>query len=395
MGDERGAGRSVDADRVIDLAIRLTRQPSEQTDLFERDPAVLDLIRGPVREELGAIPGLEIGFDGMQNLLARLPGPTEGRPLLLVAYAMTARAGAMADPFSGELRDGTPYGIDGPVVWGRGVCEQKAGLAAMIEGLRAAVASGRPRRRPVVLLVSTAGETGRHDSVRTAVEALGLTDGMAIVGLGTDLQICLANKGRIDVQIEVHGRVAHSSVPWEGASAIEGLRHVLNRLSEIGPPRVHPLLGPASLTPIHVRSFPDATHTVQDLVRLTVDRRLLPGDGPEAVLAALTDHIRSDPARGPEFRVEVGAGPTMYPSEVPADAEIVRLIQAGAEAAGHARLGLTSSPQAMDAGYLNHVGLEAVMFAPGDVKWAHTDADVASTRQIVDGARIYAELVVG
>ena len=392
--DQHMAWQRVDADRVIDLAVRLVRQPSQQTELFERDPAVLDLIRGPVLAELREIPGLQIEFDGMQNLLARLPGPETGRPLLLVAYAMTPQAGTMKEAFSGEIRDGAPFGIEGPVIWGRGVCEQKAGLAAMIEGLRAAVASGQPRRRPVILLVSTAGETGRHDSVRTGVAALGLTEGMGIVGLGTDLQICLANKGRIDVQIEVHGRVAHSSVPWEGVNAIEGVRRVLNRVAEIDLPRQHPLLGPASLAPIHLRSFPDATHTVQGLVRLTLDRRLLPGDDPSAVLSELTEHIRSDPALGEEFRVEVSPGPTMYPSEVPADAEIVRLLQASAAAAGAGPLELTSSPQAMDAGYLNHAGIETVMFAPGDVKWAHTPQEVASTDQIVAGARIYAELAV-
>ncbi|MCC7021266.1 MAG: M20/M25/M40 family metallo-hydrolase [Thermomicrobiales bacterium] len=393
MGHAATAGAYVDADRVIDLAVRLARQPSQQTDLFERDPAVIDLIRGPVLAELQAIPGLEIAFDGMENLLARLPGPAEGRPLLLVAYAMTPQAGTMPDAFSGEIRDGSAYGIAGPVIWGRGLCEQKAGLTAMIEGVRAAVASGRPRQRPVNLLVSTAGETGRHDSVRTGIDALGLTGGIGIVGLGTDLEICLANKGRIDVQVAIHGRVAHSSAPWQGVSAIEGLRRVLNRVSAIDLSREHPLLGPASLTPIHVRSFPDATHTVQGRVNLTLDRRLLPGDDPDEVLGDLAAFIRDDPSLGPEFRVEVEQGPTMYPSEAPADAEIVRLLQASAAAAGHAPLPLTSSPQAMDAGYLNHVGIEAVMFSPGDVTWAHTDQEVVSVSQIVESARIFAELL--
>lgn len=380
---------------MIDLAVRLVRQPSEQTELFERDPAVVALICGPVRAELERIPGVGIEFDAMDNLLARLPGPDEAPPLLLVAYAMTPQAGDMADAFSGEIRDGAPFGIEGPVVWGRGVCEQKAALAAMIEGLRAAAASGVPRRRQVVLLVSTAGETGRHDAVRVGVEALGLSGGLAIVGLGTDLRICIANKGRIDVEIEVHGRVAHSSVPWEGVSAIEGMRRVLNRVAELTPSGEHPLLGPASLAPIHLRSFPDATHTIQNLCRLTLDRRLLPGDDPGEVLAELARRIVSDPALGPEFRVEVRQGPSMYPSEVPANAAIVRLIQAASTAAGVGLRGLTTSHQALDAGYLNHVGIETVMFAPGDVKWAHTTTEVASTRQIVDAARIYAQLAVG
>lgn len=384
----------VDAERTIDLAVRLVQQPSEQNELFERAPAVLDLIRGPILQELESIPGLEIEFDSMQNLLARLPGPADVRPLVLVAYAMTPQAGSMEDPFSAEIRDGAPYGIDGPVIWGRGSGEQKAAVTAMIEGLRAAVASGAARQRPVIFLVSTAGETGRHDSVRTALDHLGLRDGIGILGLGMNLEICLANKGRIDVLVDVHGRVAHSSAPWDGVSAIEGMRRVLNRVAGLQPEREHPLLGRASLTPIHLRSFPDATHTVQGLCELTLDRRLLPGDDPDEIMRELTEYITTDPELGTEFRVEVRQGPTMYPSEVTPDAEIVRVIQEGAEAAGLRRPPLTHSPQAMDAGYLNHVGIETVMFSPGDVKWAHTPTEVASTEQIVDGARILAEAII-
>ena len=68
----------------------------------------------------------------MGNLIWQY-GANTGEPgLLLMGYAMTFPAGGMKEPFSGAIVDGTPFGIAGNCAMGRGACEQKGALAAMM-----------------------------------------------------------------------------------------------------------------------------------------------------------------------------------------------------------------------------------------------------------------------
>src|SRR4030095_12842058 len=106
--------------------------------------------------------------------------------------------------------------------------------------------------------------------------------------IGTTSRVALANKGRIDAIVTVRGKASHSSTPWVGVNAMDGPRRVLDRVMavEVGGNK-HAGLGQATLTPTSIRSWPEATHTVQDEVRLVFDRRLLPGDDPQAAFAAI------------------------------------------------------------------------------------------------------------
>ena len=63
-------------------------------------------------------------------------------------------------------------------------------------------------RAPLYLAVSLAGETGRHDAAKFILENNRLAANAGIVGLGTANRICLGNKGRIDVEITVRGKIS-------------------------------------------------------------------------------------------------------------------------------------------------------------------------------------------
>ena len=211
----RVADEHVDDAELDALFTELLRVPSEHTELMEADPAVTGFIADVVAPRLEALTGVAPRTDGMGNLLWQLDGaaadPAEG--LLFVGYAMTYPASTMPEPFSGKVVPGEPYGLEGPCVWGRGGCEQKAALAAMLAAAGAVRRSDRELARPLSLAVSTAGETGRHDAARHMLEHDGLAARYGIVGLGTTNRVCLGNKGRIDVDVVVRGKSCHSSTP--------------------------------------------------------------------------------------------------------------------------------------------------------------------------------------
>ncbi len=130
--------------------------------------------------------------------------------------------------------------------------------------------------------------------------------------MGTANRICLGNKGRIDVEITVRGKSAHSSMPWDGINAVDGARKVLERLDRLALGNQHAGLGKATLTVTQIKSAPDISHTVPDTCRITLDRRLLPGDDPDIALDAIRDAV----ADISPWSVEVTRGAFMYPSEV-------------------------------------------------------------------------------
>ena len=156
--------KNLSYDEVKRLAVKLVQHASPQTALLEAEPQVLALIRDIVKPELEQA-GLRPLIDGMGNLILHIKGRTQNDRLMLVGYAMNAAPSTMQNPYSGEIVDGATYKLNGECVWGRGACEQKGSLAAMLAAIRFLGASKTELPSDLYLVVSTAGETGRHDSL--------------------------------------------------------------------------------------------------------------------------------------------------------------------------------------------------------------------------------------
>jgi acetylornithine deacetylase/succinyl-diaminopimelate desuccinylase-like protein len=237
------------------------------------------------------------------------------------------------------------------VVLGKGLSEQKAPLAAILLALRSILAAKAPISGQVVFLCCVSGETGRHDAIRSIIEATGARAEMAVLN-GTGNRISLGNRGRVDVTITVHGSPGHSSRPASACNAITGAIEVIRRLD--------------------------------DGLRFTA----------EISAIANTVNGAKDPASGKPWRVEVMKGPFMYPSLVSESSTIVGALTR----ASHSALGVEPEmfyqTNAFDQGYLNHIGIEACTYGPGEEKYAHTDLDMASVDRTRDAAKVYAALII-
>jgi acetylornithine deacetylase/succinyl-diaminopimelate desuccinylase-like protein len=200
--------------------------------------------------------------------------------------------------------------------------------------------------------------------------------------------------------VTVKGLPCHSSRPWDGINAITGATECIGRLlAKVKVDKSHPQLGKQSLTVNHIRSFPESTHTVQERCEFTLDRRLLPGDDPNAAFAEIERIAKEieqvkDPVGGKNYSVDVRLGPFMYPSLVTVDSPVVRAIMRASEAMLGAPVETYYSPSAFDQGYLNHVGIVTANFGAGEHQYAHTDYDMASVERTTDSARVYAFMVL-
>jgi succinyl-diaminopimelate desuccinylase len=387
----------IDKQRVKALMTALAQVPSPLTELLEAEPQLRAFIDTAVEPRLRAMGITEIARDRMSNLAASYGQNTSGRSLLLVTNAMNQPPATMPNPYAGEVRDGEPYGLPGEVVLGKGLSEQKAPLAAVLTAMEALIVSRVPVTGRLIFICCVSGETGRHDAIRNLLEETKLRAEMALLN-GSGNGISLGNRGRVDVTITVHGNPCHSSRPSGGCNAVTGAAEVMRRLAEgLRLSASHPDLGVPTWAINHIRSFPDSTHTIQDRCEITLDRRLVPGEDPDAALVEIAALVKPldgapDPASGKSWRVEVTKGPFMYPSLVTADSEVVRAISAASQAA----LGLTPptyyASNAFDQGYLNHIGIPACTYGPGEEKFAHTDLDMASVERTFDAAKVYAVL---
>jgi acetylornithine deacetylase/succinyl-diaminopimelate desuccinylase-like protein len=369
---------------IVEWTRAFVRHASPQTERFEDEPQVQSFIGEkivPLLQQL-ALPWRR---DAMGNALVELGPEHSDRSLMLMAYAMTHPGNRMRNPFDAELiEDAT-----GAHVRGRGVSEQKGSLAAALAAVKTA-ADRLTLHGRLVLAVSTAGETGRHDAAMSICRALGYCPKLVVIAIGTTGRVALANKGRIDVIVTVRGKTSHSATPWMGVNAIEGARRVLDRVLSIDVgAHEHPALGAATLTPTAMRSWPQATHTVQDEVRLVFDRRLLPGDDPQQAFAA----IAAAADIGDPWSVNTELGPFMYPAEIAPDGMFMRAAAGGCRRMAVEPPATFHSHGALDAGFFCHRGAEAAMWGPGAVEQWHCDDERIAVADLITGAVSYRGMI--
>ena len=382
--------KNLQYDEVKRLLVKLVQHASPQTEQLEAEPQVLALIRNVIKPELEQA-GLHPSIDDKGNLILRLNGRGRGDRLMLVGYAMNAAPSTMQNPYSGEVVDGAPYKLEGECVWGRGACEQKGSLAAMIAAMRFVGANKVEVPADLYFVVSTAGETGRHDSLAYVLDHGKVEADWCIIDGPPEIQ--LGNKGRVDVLVTVRGKQAHSSRPWEGISAIDGAMRVLEKLKPLMPypeGKVHPELGKVSLTPNAIESFPKATHTIQSECRIMFDRRLLPGDDPTKAIQQLRDAIgKIEP-----FEIEIQPRDFMYPSELGKDAEVVQTLEHGIRTMLGQVPTYTFSTAANDTGLFNFRGIQAINYGARDIRFQHTDHDLVSVNKVFDAAKVFTFLAL-
>ncbi|HEU0024050.1 MAG TPA: M20/M25/M40 family metallo-hydrolase [Thermoleophilaceae bacterium] len=176
--------------------------------------------------------------------------------------------------------------VDGDRLYGRGAYDMKGGLAAMMCALREVAAQDRVR---VHFLCVADEESEEEDELRGSnfLVAKGYRGDFAITGEPTDLHIGVEAKGVLVLRIEVAGTSAHGSTPWVGDNAVVKAIDVFRQIESL--PFARESSDQFDRPSINLGRIAggDAINRVPDACVIDVDVRYLPGQDPEAILAAV------------------------------------------------------------------------------------------------------------
>ncbi|MDG5817690.1 M20/M25/M40 family metallo-hydrolase [Natronococcus sp. A-GB7] len=209
-----------------------------------------------------------------------------------------------------------PYDRDGDTVRGRGACDAKGPLAALLAAfLRAEPATGR------ITLALTPDE----ETLMTGAEHLGETlsaDGY-IVGEPTELDVCVAARGQCEGTITLEGEAGHAASVPAAANPVFGLADVLEALrsyDEEAGPDSDPVLGEPKLTPSAL-SGGEAPNRVPGSCRLTFDRRNVPPETSETFREDLQASLEARVPDALSVSVELIRPDTPFPDPFVTDEE--------------------------------------------------------------------------
>jgi acetylornithine deacetylase len=302
--------------------------------------------------------GLEVRVEEVQpgrpNVIGIARGSGGGRSLLLNGHIDTVGVTGMSEPFTPCVRDGRLYG--------RGAYDMKGGVAACMV---AAVEAAKLKLRGDVIVTAVMDE--EYAGLGTLAVAEHTRADAAIVAEPTELQLVVAHKGFVWLEVETEGVAAHGSRPHLGVDAIVKMGGVLAGLDrlvgELSRRPAHPLLGPPSVHASTIQGGGEWS-TYPDRCTLAVERRLLPGETGDAAEAELQAIVAALAAADPAFRAAVRRDLVRSPLETPVGAPIISAVR---QAAGDA-LDRLVEPAGVsfwtDAASLHEAGIPTVLFGP-------------------------------
>jgi len=308
------------------------------------------------------------------NLLARLAPWGKTRQRILLAPHLDTVGGESPEIFRPREKHGRLHG--------RGACDTKGSVAAMLTALTELARSARRPGQTEIVFAGLADEENGQGGSRALV-AKGFKADLAIVGEPTLLQAVTAHKGDLWLQLETRGRAAHGSRPDLGRNAVHEMARIVDWLETTYAAalrqRRHPLLGHPTVS---VGAIAGGTqpNIVPDRCRISIDRRTIPGETEASVRREIKSLLHSHAVKAELLNIRNAPCPAL-------ETELkLPLVQRFLASIGQRRA--VGAHYFCDAAVLAQGGIPSVVFGPGDIAQAHTADEWISLRQLEQGSRM-------
>lgn len=373
-------------DEIVGTLQSLVRIPSITGDEAKIGAFVADICRsmGLAVEVLESAPG-------RPNVVATWDSGVPGPSLLLNDHLDMIPPGPLEywthPPFAAEIADGRVYG--------RGTIDTKSGVTTLLMAVTAMRRLQIPIRGKITLLFVCDEEVGGAMGIQWFAKTGRLKADLAVVAEPTTMQIERATKGRMNIGITTRGVATHGARPWLGHNAIEDMAKVVLALSELGErikSKTHPLLGHGSLSTGIIQGG-TVPNMVPNKCRIEVDRRLIPGDTQEGVLAEFQEVLDRIAAEMPGFDASMEQLLWWPGYLVEEDEPIVRIAVSAFEKVMGYRPVVTGKDAGTDASWINALaGIPVVMFSPGNGKNAMNADENVVIEDLVNATKVIAQI---
>ncbi|MGI4779005.1 MAG: M20 family metallopeptidase [Janthinobacterium lividum] len=255
--------------------------------------------------EKHAVPDAEVknyGLESLTNLIVRRRYGSTGLTVALNAHGDVVPPGDgwTHDPYGGEIVDGS--------VFGRATAVSKSDFASFTFAVRALEAVAKPSKGAVELHFTYDEEFGGLLGPGWLLEN-GLTKPDLMIAAGFSYEVVTAHNGCLQVEVTVHGKMAHAAIPSTGVDALQGAVGILNALYaqnalyEKVTSRVEGITHPY----LNVGRIEGGTNTnvVPGKVVFKLDRRMIPEENPVEVEATIRRVIADAAAQSPGITVDI------------------------------------------------------------------------------------------
>jgi acetylornithine deacetylase len=321
--------------------------------------------------------------DDRHNVIGILKGEGNGRSLMLNGHMDTVSVkGMIRDPFK-------PF-IDNGNMHGRGACDMKGGLAAMLVAMKTLVDSGTHLKGDLLFSGVVDEE---YKSIGTEELVKKYRSDAAVIGEPTDLEIGVAHKGFVWLEIETYGKAAHGSVPEKGIDAIANMTRIISSmysLKQFFSKKKHYLVGSPTIHSSTIEGGEEWS-VIPDFCRLRVECRTIPGENSSTVIGEINQIINRLSREDPFFNAKVKQIFERQPVEISPNEDVVKCLEMAFKDVRHTGPKIVGEPYWSEASlFVNDASIPACLFGPGNINVAHSADEYVGLRDVIDSVRIYA-----
>jgi acetylornithine deacetylase len=325
-------------------------------------------------------------FPGRDNVIVRIPGPDNAPFLAFEAHMDTVGVAGMDDPFGGR--------VEGDRLFGRGACDTKGSLAAMLVAFEQ-LARQQADLACTVELIAAVDEETSGAGAKAFVEA-GNRPTAAVIGEPTSLQVVRSHNGCVRGEVIVTGKAAHTSVAAEGINAITGMATVILLLGALNDDLANAPGGPATNGSLTVSLIEGGSgiNVVPERCTINYDRRVTPGQTEEAALAQIDAVLTRVRQERPDLAIE---RPTPWFGGDSLDTPVTEPVVALAIAANASNGGAPEAvwvPYGSDASKFASAGVPSIVYGPGSIDDAHSATESVPVAELATAVAFYRDLAL-
>jgi succinyl-diaminopimelate desuccinylase len=311
------------------------------------------------------VPAAEVqayGLESITNLIVRRRYG-EGRTIALNAHGDVVPPGEgwTHDPYRGE--------VEGGRIFGRASAVSKGDFASFAFAVRALESLGAALHGSIELHFTYDEEFGGELGPGWLLRQ-GLTKPDLMIAAGFSYEVVTAHNGCLQMEVTVHGKMAHAAIPDSGVDALQGAVQILNALyaqnalyrgiSSRVPGIQHPYL--------NVGRIEGGTNTnvVPGKVTFKLDRRMIPEENPVEVEAMLRQVMADAAAACPGIRIDIKRlllARAMQP--LPGNQPLVQALQKHGEAVFGQKIPAMGTPLYTDVRLYAEAGIPGVIYGAG------------------------------